>query len=211
MLEAVWFGFLLGLGTFFGPCSAALLPAYVTWFTGLRLRTGLLFSLLASLGLTATLVAGGVAVLGLRSAAGLTSRALGDALAGAGMTLGILFILLGARVVLGDGPSLTARLGQPKRGAWGMFAFGVTFGIGSLACSLPLAIAATGLGAIHGAAPIVAYGVGAILPMTIVGAGFALAQATLMRVFRSVLPRVHAASGWIMIGAGMYVFQYYAG
>ena len=148
------FAFAAGMASATNPCGFALLPAYI----GLLLGQGAgrtaprLGRRLATAGLISLAVTSGFIVL--FASVGLLIGAGGQAITGifplVGLVVGVLLIGTGA-YRLGGGllysaapEQLSARLGAGSTGPRGYLLFGLTYGIASLSCTLPIFLAVLG-------------------------------------------------------------------
>lgn len=223
MLDALTIAYAFGAGaaSFFSPCSAGLLPAYVGYFlttgdasatelssTSRRTRAGLQLGLGASAGFFALLLAtaGVIALLPL--------RALVPALPYVSIVIGALIVALGALYAFGRGPSIPLPRAIAARTPRSVFAFGVAYALASLGCTFPiflsvlLAGASTG-SALTSAVSLVVYAGGMSLVMIAITLGLALSEGGARKFLRSAIPRVSKAAAIVMIAAGLYVIYYW--
>lgn len=217
------FAFAAGMASAANPCGFSLLPAYI----GLLLSrgtggSGALARRLGSAGLVALAVTLGFVVL--FAAVGLVIGAGGQAIAGAfpvvGLTVGVGLIAAGA-YRLGGGmlytsapERLAARLGRGATGARGYLLFGLTYGIASLSCTLPIFLAVLGgslaLGSIGGTlGQMVLYGLGMGLVITIITFAVALLRETLVRRSRAFVKWVDPIGTAFLFIAGIYIVYYW--
>jgi cytochrome c biogenesis protein CcdA len=218
------FAFAAGMASATNPCGFALLPAYV----GLLLsRSGGHDSphvrrRLATAGLIALAVTAGFIVL--FAIVGLLVGAGGQAVTGifpfVGLAVGIL--LIGAGVYrLGGGSlysaapaRLSVRLGAGGTGARGYLLFGVTYGMASLSCTLPIFLAVLG-GSLATAslggtlAQMVLYGLGMGLVISLLTLAVALFRESMQRWLKGAMRWVDPLGTVFLFMAGMYIVYYW--
>jgi cytochrome c-type biogenesis protein len=221
MNSAIIYAFGVGMVATFNPCGFAMLPAYLSYFLGLESATGLdtrrSAVMLRALAVGATMTAGFLVVFGLL---GLVLEpilsSINDKLPWVTILLGIVLIVLGIRLLRGH--EITLRLPKVARGPesrelTSVFAFGISYALVSLSCTLSLFTAAisttiqsqnwlVGIGAF------LAYGFGMGLVLMTLTLAIALARQSLVRDMRKVLPYVNRISGVLLIVAGIYVTYY---
>jgi cytochrome c biogenesis protein CcdA len=222
---------LLPLGYAFGagmvatvnPCGVLLLPSLVAYYLGggggaelsgwRRAGKALLLGLMATLGFVTLF-----AIVGLAIAAG--GQALAAAFPVSGLLVGVGLAGLGVWLALsGRGLGILAagramehvQLGDDLRS---LFLFGVAYAVCSLACTLPIflvvagaAFAAGGLLVAAGQYVSYALGMGSVLMAVILGAAFF--QGVVARLARGVVPYVHRLAAAFLLGAGLYVINYW--
>ncbi|WP_062290275.1 cytochrome c biogenesis CcdA family protein [Demequina phytophila] len=220
------YALLLGAVAAFNPCGFALLPAYVTVIvTGTAGRDDAAVpravALRRALGFAAAMTAGFVAVF---TALGLLFGGVSLSLQATVLpavsyvtaVLGALVIALGAVMIRhGElrGPGLGA-LGRashaPGRTFASQLAYGATFAVASLSCTIGLflvvvtqALAASG--AVATVAPFLAYAIGMGASVVIVSLAAALAGNGLAAAVRRRTPLLMRAGGVLMVLAGLYV------
>ena len=222
---------LLPLGYAFGagmvatvnPCGVLLLPSLVAYYLGRGDEFGLSAARRAGkallLGATATLGFVSIfAVVGLAIGAG--GRAIAGAFPIGGLAVGVLLTGLGAWLALsGRGFGILAAsraMGhvELRDDLRSLFVFGVAYAVTSLACTLPIFLVVAGSalaagGPIAAAGQFVSYalGMGTILTAVILGAAFF--QAAVQRSLRRVVPYVHRLSAAFLLGAGLFVINYW--
>lgn len=217
------FALLLGVGTFFSPCSVALVPSYLAYFagrqgtatsTGRAAWDGLRVGAAAGLGILATFAVLAVALYAVRSQLRVASAVLFDGFAVVGLAVGSVFLVLGALVAWGRSPGITLHVqAPPGRTPWSMAAWGILFAAGSMGCSLPLVLALLARVLAEPAqapALVAAYAVGLggllLVLSPLLGALEGRAAGLLARSAR----RIQVASGLLLAAAGLYVVAYYA-
>lgn len=226
VIAPLGFAFGAGLAAAFNPCGFAMLPAYMGLYLGVDDRTDGA-SFLARIG--KSLLIGGSVTLGfilLFAAAGavigLGARsAVGSVLPWLGLGIGALLTLVGAWL-LGGGKLYTAlaqqaatKFGNPgQANVRGYFLFGLSYGMASLSCTLPIFL--TVIGASFAAASVwaafaqfilYALGMGAvIITLTL---GMALFKGAMVGGMRKVMPYMQPVGAWLMLVAGTYIVFYW--
>ena len=222
------FAYAVGAASAVNPCGFAMLPAYLGLYVSggnreresrnlpLALARAIMVGLSVSVGFVALFGAVGL-VLGLGSQAVVVT-----ALPYVGLTVGVLLIAAGA-FMAGGGKIYTSlaqraasRIGDPGQlNIPGYVLFGVSYGLASLSCTLPLFLAVLGVGAglssgwldTLGQFVLYAAGMGSvIMALTL---GMAIARSALLRWMRAVLPYVGVVGAWLMVVAGTYIVFYW--
>ena len=219
------FGYAFGAGMVatVNPCGVLLLPSLVAFYLGrddeagptAPQRAGKAFMLGAMATLGFVTVFG---IVGLVIGAG--GRALVSAFPIGGLVVGVLLAGLGAWLaVSGRGFGILAAsraMGhvELRDDLSSLFVFGIAYAVTSLACTLPIFLVVAGSaltagGPVAAAGQFVSYalGMGAILTTVILGAAFF--QAAVQRSLRRVVPYVHRLSASFLIGAGLFVINYW--
>jgi cytochrome c biogenesis protein CcdA len=220
-LLPVGYAFGAGMVAAVNPCGVLLLPSLVAYYLATAAPTGsaaaraggaVLLAAMATLGFVAVFGAVGL-VVGAGGAAVASLFPLG------GLVVGVALVGLGAWLALsGEGFGLVAAgraMGSLRLGGLrSLFLFGVAYAVCSLACTLPifLVVAGTALaagGAIAAAREFTAYalGMGAVLTIVVVAA--ALFEGATRRWLRAVVPHVHRLSAAFLLGAGIFVVDYW--
>ena len=222
------FAYAVGAASAVNPCGFAMLPAYL----GLYVSGGnqdedrrnvvklvgkaIMVGLSVSVGFVALFGAVGL-ILGFGSQAVVVA-----ALPWVGLAVGILLIGAGAYMA-GGGKIYTSlaqraasRIGDPGQlNVPGYVLFGVSYGLASLSCTLPLFLAVLGVGAglssgfleTLGQFLLYAAGMGSvIMALTL---GMAVARTVLIRWMRAALPYVGVVGAWLMVVAGTYIVFYW--
>lgn len=222
------FAYAVGAASAVNPCGFAMLPAYLGLYVSgggqerdrrqpVRLiARAIMVGLAVSAGFVLLFGAVGLA-LGLGSQAIVVS-----ALPYVGLAVGVL--LIGAGAFMAGGGKIYAslaqraasRIGDPSQlNLHGYVLFGVSYGLASLSCTLPLFLAVLGVGAglssgwldTLGQFILYAGGMGSvILALTL---GMAVARTVLVRWLRAALPYVGLVGAWLMVVAGTYIVFYW--
>lgn len=204
------------------PCGFVLLPAYLALYLrsneqhagGALVARALVVALVMTLGFVVLFGAAGLLIaLGLRFVMQVVpwvALALGAGLAALGAAM-----LLGKKPYSSLGARLASRVGGTQRqGPVAFFLFGITYGIASLSCTLPifLLVVVTPLvsnGVLNGAANFVNYGLGMGLVVTLVTLGVALLKGTAVWSVRRAMPVVERVSAVLILVAGAYIVYYW--
>lgn len=217
------YAFAAGMVATVNPCGVLLLPSLVAYYlsqtggsetTGLS-RAGRALALggMATLGFIVIFAAVGAVV-------AIGGRALGAAFPIGGLLVGVALALLGGWLALsGRDVGLLAaggvmgkvRLGGDPRS---LFAFGVAYAVASLACTLPIFLVVVGSalamsGALAAFLQFVSYALGMGIVLTGVILGAAFFQGLVARGIRAVVPYVHRVSAAFLIGAGIFLVNYW--
>jgi cytochrome c-type biogenesis protein len=217
------FAFAAGMASAANPCGFSLLPAYI----GLLLSKGTgdspkLSRRLGSAAIIGLAVTGGFVVL--FAAVGLLVGAGGSAITGlfpiVGLSVGVVLIGVGA-YRLGGGllytaapEQLSARMGAGSTGPKGYLLFGLTYGIASLSCTLPIFLAVLG-GSLATASigstlvQMALYGLGMGLVITMLTIAVALFRESMQRWMKQAMRWVEPIGTLFLFVAGMYIVYYW--
>ncbi len=220
------FAFGAGVAAAFNPCGFAMLPAYMGLYLGVgsneekasfvsQLGRALLVGVSVTAGFVLLFaIAGSIIGLGARSV-------VGSILPWLGLGIGILLVLAGAWLLRG-GELYTAlaqqaanKLGNPgSANVRGYFLFGLSYGIASLSCTLPIFLAV--IGSSFAASDIltsfsqfVLYALGMGVVILALTLSMALFKGAMLGGMRKVMPYVHPIGTWLMIIAGTYIVFYW--
>jgi cytochrome c biogenesis protein CcdA len=224
------FGYAFGAGMVaaVNPCGFALLPAYLALYLGASTggqpsARGWEQQMARAMAVSGTMTAGFLVVFGV---GGLVlvwgASTLGRFLPWVGFSVGVLLVVAGSRILVGDalytrlGERVADRLGgaSQRRDVRGYFAYGLAYAAASLSCALPVflavvasALAAGGLlaGAVH--FTLYALGMGAVI--TVLTVSTALFGTTLAATVRRAGRYVQPASGLLLLAAGTYLVYYW--
>ena len=221
------FAYAVGAASAVNPCGFAMLPAYLGMYVSggnqdrdrrpvLLIGRAIMVGLSVSLGFVVLFGVVGL-ILGFGSQAIVVT-----ALPYVGLAVGVLLIGAGAFMAAGGkiytslAQRLAARVGDPGQlNVPGYVLFGVSYGLASLSCTLPLFLAVLGVGAglssgwldTIGQFVLYALGMGSvILALTL---GMAVARTVLLRWMRAALPYVGIVGAWLMVLAGTYIVFYW--
>lgn len=214
-----------GVAAAFNPCGFAMLPAYLGLYLGAnepqspsivsQIGKALLIGATVSAGFVLLFaLAGAVIALGARSA-------LGSVLPWIGITIGILLTLVAAWLVSGGklytalAQQLSEKFGNPgQTNIRGYFIFGLSYGLASLSCTLPIFLAVIGTSFASASiwtsfAQFVLYALGmgaVILALTL---GIALFKTAMVGMMRKAMPIIAPLGNWLMLVAGAYIVFYW--
>ena len=217
------FAFAAGMASAVNPCGFAMLPAYLGLYLGSNQEAQPTRqfgkALLVGLSVTAGFVvlfgaAGMIIALGARSAVVGILPWLG---LGIGIVLAVTgaWLLGGGKLYSGLAARAASRIGDPSRvSPKGYFLFGVSYGVASLGCTLPIfltvvgtSLAVSDLGASFGQFLLYALGMGmVIMALTL---GMAIAKGAMVGAVRKALPYVQPIGAWLMVIAGAYIVFYW--
>ena len=214
---SVALAFVSGMVAAFNPCGFSLLPAYIGAFvagdevaerTDQRLRRAIAVSGTVSVGFVIVFATVGLVI---DSIAGETRRQLPWVT----IVIGGLLIAAGIATIGGWKPRLAIRIPQWSTGSNNtkvMVAYGVTYAVASLSCTIGPFLAVTGTALdgslLEGLTSYVAYGLGMGVIILILSVASALAHTTVanhMRRLSRIAPRI---GGALMALAGGYAIWY---
>jgi cytochrome c biogenesis protein CcdA len=151
-----------------------------------------------------------------------TGRALGAYFPIAGLAIGLALVGLGLwMIVTGESLGLASasramggvRLTNDVRS---LFVFGLGYGVASLACTLPVFLVVVGTtlavgGIVQAIGQFVGYAVGMGTMLTIVIVAAAFFQSAVAGWLRRVVPYVHRLAASLLLGAGIFIVDYWLG
>lgn len=207
--------FVAGLVATVNPCGFAMLPAYLSFFLGsdddtvpgrqlgraLRVASMMTVSFLLVFGAAGLLLSAGLQVVI-------------DALPWMALVVGIGIASLGVYVVRGGVLSLSLP-GKGRVNRRSVFAFGTSYAVASLSCTLPIFLSliagsvATG-SLISSVTLFLAYGMGMALVIAAITVGLALGRDRIVRIVRGASRWIGPVSGTILIAAGLFIVWYWA-
>ena len=221
MIEAPFaLAFGAGLVATLNPCGFAMLPAYLSYFMGSTQED----NLSRSASLRRALVVGGVMSAAFLLVFGVTGlaitlgfRAVIDWIPWIALAVGGLVVILGIAMLFGY--ELTVGLPKAKQASTGkglrsVFAFGVSYSLASLSCTLPvfLSVVATQLTAssvTSGVATFIVYGLGMSMMLISVTLVMALGKQTIVHRLRSSARYINRISGAVLVLAGGYIVWFW--
>ncbi len=217
----VGYAFAAGMVAAVNPCGILLLPSLAAYAlaragpeSGVRrLGRAVRLGLLSTLGFLLLFGSVGLVV-------GAGGYALMQAFPYGGMLVGTALILLGSWLALSGRalglPSAT-RVWERVRlhnDLLSFFAFGVAYGICSLACTLPVFLAVVSSALASGSLAVAAgqfvgyaLGMGTVVTAVLIGAAFF--EAAVTRWVRALVPYVHRTAAAFLIGAGIFTVGYW--
>ncbi len=217
------FAFAAGMASAANPCGFSLLPAYIGLLLSdhsnlppsmsRRVGSALLIALAVTAGFVVLFAAVGLVI-------GAGGRAVTDVFPVIGLAVGVVLIAVGA-FRLGGGTlysaapeRLSARLGAGSTGARGYLLFGLTYGIASLSCTLPIFLAVLG-GSLAATSisttltQMVLYGLGMGLVISTLTLAVALFRESMQRWMKGAMRWVEPVGTLFLFGAGMYIVYYW--
>lgn len=227
--------FSAGVAAFFNPCGFAMLPAYVAHYLGQyadedsRIRFGIIVNGI-SLG---AIVSGGFLttflILGLAAAP--LGSAIGAYVHWAGTVIGVVLIVLGVLMLLGNTGTSVAALerladritasGTDESGSRGLkfyYLYGIAYAVASVGCTLPIFLivlqSALQGGFANSVVQFGAYAMGMSVMMLALSVVMVLSKEVIQRVMPVLMRGIRWVGGLIVIGAGGYLIWYnvvYAG
>lgn len=220
------YAFGAGMVATVNPCGFAMLPAYLGLYLGTdeqsvttrstpgRVGQALLVSLLVTAAFVLLFGAAGLLI-----SAG--ARALITVMPWIGLAIGVLLVMTGAWLLGGGalhvsaGERLAAGIGNPNQtSAKGYFLFGLSYGLASLSCTLPIFLTVVGgtvatSGFLGASFQFVMYGLGMGFVILILTLSMAFFKDAVVGTLRKGLPYVHVASALLLMLAGGYIVYYW--
>ena len=221
MIEAPFaIAFGAGLVATLNPCGFAMMPAYLSYFMGTQQDE----ELSRSASLRRALVVGGVMSLAFLLVFGVTGlaitlgfRAVIDWIPWIALGVGGLVVILGVAMLFGY--ELTVGLPKAKqagtgRGLRSVFGFGISYGLASLSCTLPVflsvvAIQLTASNLVTGVTTFIVYGFGMSMMLMGVTLVMALGRQTIVRRLRTSARYINRISGVVLVLAGGYIIWFW--
>ena len=219
------FALAAGMASAVNPCGFAMLPAYLGLYLGggaAAGSAGFFRQLPRALLVGLVVTAGFVLLFGIAGALiGLGASFIARALPWFGLLVGILLAVAGAwlvsggKIYTGVAARAAARIGEPTEvGIRGYFLFGVSYGIASLSCTLPiflavLGVSAANIGFLNILLNFILFALGMGLVIMALTLGIALFKGAMVRFLRRALPYIHPIGAWLMVLAGTYIIFYW--
>ena len=220
------FAFAVGMVSAVNPCGFAMLPAYLGLYLGAndqsdagrnpfqQVLKGLEIGSAVTLGLVVLFgIAGTIIALGFHS--------VGSVLAWLGLGIGIILTVTGAWLVgggklyTGFAAQAASRIGDPGQvNVKGYFLFGISYGIASLSCTLPIFLSVIGTSfaastILTSLSQFLLYGMGMGVVIMVLTLGVAFFKSAMLGTIRKVLPYVGPIGSWLMVIAGAYIVFYW--
>jgi len=221
------FAFGAGMAAAFNPCGFAMLPAYVGLYIGsdneIKSRKNIVTSVIRAVFVGIVVTAGFIllfSVTGIFIAFGARSI-LTNVLPWFGLSVGILLIIGGSWLLSGGSlytslaTRMADRIGNPNQiGAKSYFLFGLSYGVASLSCTLPIFLAVVGTSFATQKLStsfnqFLAYGLGMGLVIMTLTIGVALFKRALSKIAKGVFRYIEPLGIALMIGAGIYIVFYW--
>ncbi len=203
------------------PCGFAMLPAYLSFFVGVEQGAGAAdedarASVARALAVAIAVTIGfatSYALLGL--VVNRVTDGVYDVAPWISVVIGVALVCFGVGLLAGYAPNVrTPHLdkGGRTRGVGSMVLFGVSYAVASLGCTLGLFLGVMstnfGRGFASGVAYFTAFAAGFFLVVASLTVALALAQHSLVRTVRRVLPFVNRIAGALLVLTGAYVAWY---
>jgi cytochrome c biogenesis protein CcdA len=214
---ALAYVFGLGMVAVFNPCGFAMLPAWIAYFLAADDDTDEQPSVGRAVAVGATLTAGFVSVfLVIGLVLQLTAANLVARLPWLSIVLGVAMVGLAVSLLLGRDINVGlpwAPRGPRTRTFRAVFVFGVSYAFVSLACTIPLFLAAVTTSMTSGSLGVgilnlVAYALGMGVIITALTVALSLARASFVRRLRRIVPHVRRIAATLLAVAGGYVAYY---
>ena len=215
--------FAAGLVATVNPCGFAMLPAYLSYFVGtgdenetrvVAMQRALYVGGVVSLGFL--VVFGTTGILISAGTAGF-QNAITSGIPWVAIVVGVAIVILGIAMLRGY--ELTVRLPKAKKarkgkGTGSVFAFGVSYALASLSCTLPVFLSVVALQVqrtdfISGVATFIAYGLGMSMLLVGVTIAIGLGQHSLVGWLRRSVRYINRVSGFVLILAGSYIVWFW--
>lgn len=201
-----------GMVSTVNPCGFAMLPAYLGLFLGERSKkSALLVGAAVSAGFVAVYLVAGLLV-----ASGV--RAVVTWIPWLAAVVGVGLVALGIAELRGH--HVLARMPGVKRApkdgsVRGLVGFGVSYGVASLSCTLPIFLSLTAAAVAGGSlfqsfSVFLAYGAGMSLVVMSLTLFLAVGRDRVVRAIRPIAAHLSTISGWILILAGGFIVFYWA-
>lgn len=225
-LAPLGFAFAAGMASAVNPCGFAMLPAYLGLYLGSGEQSEGRTNPTRQLG--QALLVGGVVTLGFillfgvaGTVIGLGARSVVDLIPWLGLIIGILLTLVGSwmlsggKLYTGFASRAASRIGNPNQvNVKSYLLFGLSYGIASLSCTLPIflivvgsTLAVSDIPTAAGQFVLYALGMGlVIMALTI---GIALFKGAMTGILRKALPYIEPVGSWLMVAAGSYIVYYW--
>lgn len=226
VLAPFGFAFSAGVAAAFNPCGFAMLPGYMGLYLGTgdtdarpsalrQLGTALLVGLSVTAGFVLLFAAAG-AIIGFGARSVIKS-----VLPYLGLGIGVALVVVGAWLLSGGklytalAQQAASKLGNPATAnVGGYFLFGVSYGVASLSCTLPIFLSVVGASFAADAAGIsftqfVLYALGMGSVIMAITLSMAVFRGAMVSFVRRAMPYVEPVGTWLMIIAGTYIVFYW--
>ena len=219
------FAFAAGLASAVNPCGFAMLPAYLGLYLGSGVageNPGSLRQLTQALLVGAAVTAGFIVLFGVAGTLiGFGASFVVNYIPWIGLIIGVLLTLTGAWLVgggklyTGIAAQAASRIGNPGQvSVKGYFLFGISYGVASLSCTLPIFLAVLGLSAadtnfLNTVFNFLLFAVGMGLVIMVLTLGIAFFRTAMVGGLRRALPYIQPIGYWLMVLAGTYIIFYW--
>ena len=225
LLTPLGFAFAAGMVSTVNPCGFAMLPAYLGLYLGSdepienisplsHMAKALLIGMVVTSGFIILFGTAGIVIaLGIRSIIGYIPWL--------GLGIGIVLTFMGAWLITGGSiysrfaADVASKLGDPTEVTIkGYFVFGLSYGIASLSCTLPIFLSVTGITFTDGSArasiaAFVMYGAGMGAVIIFMTLGMAIVKEATVGLIKKIIWIVQPMSTVLLILAGSYIFFYW--
>jgi len=225
LLTPLGFAFAAGMVSTVNPCGFAMLPAYLGLYLGSdesienisplsHMAKALLIGMVVTSGFIILFGTAGIVIaLGIRSIIGYIPWL--------GLGIGIVLTFMGAWLITGGSiysrfaADVASKLGDPTEVTIkGYFVFGLSYGIASLSCTLPIFLSVTGITFTDGSprasiAAFVMYGAGMGAVIIFMTLGMAIVKEATVGLIKKFIWIVQPMSTVMLILAGSYIFFYW--
>jgi cytochrome c-type biogenesis protein len=226
IIAPLGFAFGAGVAAAFNPCGFAMLPAYMGLYLGVNSNEegkSIGYQLGKALLVGGAVTGGFVLLFALAGAViGLGARSIvGSILPWLGLSIGVLLTITGAWLLSGGklysalAQQLSNRMGNPgQTNVRGYFLFGLSYGVASLGCTLPIFLAVVGTSFAVSSiatsfAQFVLYALGMGIVIIALTLGMALFKGAMVSGMRRAMPYIQPIGTWLMIIAGTYIVFYW--
>ena len=225
LLAPLGFAFVAGMASAVNPCGFAMLPAYLGLYMGSGGKTEVnpnpIRMLANALLVGMTVTAGFVVLFGvIGMAIDQGVRSVVDTFPWVGFSIGVILILVGSwilgggKLYAGFAGRAASHIGNPSQvGIRGYFLFGLSYGLASLGCALPIfltVVFATQAASVVGAlGQFLLYALGMGLVILVLTLSMALFKQAVAGALRKALPLFQPFSAVFMIAAGSYLAYYW--
>ena len=215
--------FVAGMVSTVNPCGFAMLPAYLGLYIGSNdPQAGMPKKIYRALLVGLIVTSGFVILFGISGAiVSAGTRAIIDFIPWVGLGIGILLVAVGSWL-LGGGKlysafasQTAARIGTPGQvSTKEFFLFGLSYGIASLSCTLPIflsviGVSLAGTSILTSIQQFILYALGMGLVIVLMTVSMAIFKELIVRFLRKVQPYVQPVSAVFMIIAGCYIVYYW--
>ena len=225
-LAPLGFAFVAGMVSAVNPCGFAMLPAYLGLYLGSnegaevrghpiqRLRRALVVGGVVTGGFVLLFGVAGLVI-------GAGARSVVDLIPWIGLSVGIVlaivgsWLLAGGKLYTGFAGRAASHIGNPSDvGVRGYFLFGLSYGVASLSCTLPIFLAVVGTSLAVSDIPtavgqLALYGLGMGLVILVLTIGIAVFKGAMVGALRRSLRYIQPLSAVLMVLAGSYIVFYW--
>lgn len=226
LLAPLGFAFAAGMVATVNPCGFAMLPAYLGLYMGSSeepiIRTNAMERLGRALMVSGVITTGFILLFGVMGLAiGVGASFVVSVMPWLGLGIGGLLAVAGSWMLSGGklytvaAGRVASRIGNPNQvGFRGYFLFGLSYGMASLSCTLPIFLVVVGTtlavsGIPAAVAQFVLYAMGMGFIIMLLTVGMALFQSAAVGIMRKALPYIQPVSAGMMILAGSYIVFYW--